>query len=111
MKKKILYLVGLSILSLIGFWYFYLRDARETRVMKQGKEIVKKIEDYKKENKKLPDSLSDIGFIEDANTELYLKYNKQDSIHFFVWVGISSEESKFYYSDSKKWEKGYRAMK
>lgn len=109
--KKLIYISCLAVLLLIGFWYLYLRNANENRLMREGKEVVKKIEYYRTEKKKLPASLSEIGFIEDDRTDLYLQYTKVDSIRYYIWLGMSLEESKFYYSDSKRWENSLREMK
>lgn len=110
MNKKLLYIIIIILLSLISFWYYYLRNAREIRLLNEGKEVVKKIEVYKEKYHKLPDSLETIGIHEDENTALYLNYNKYDSVNYSVWIGLSSEESRFYYSDSQRWEKAFRRM-
>lgn len=79
-------------------------------MIKQGEEIIQKVEDYKLLHKKLPNSLSDIGLKElDGMDVLY--YYKRDSVNYTVSFPISAEEHKFYYSDSKKWEIGYRHIK
>jgi hypothetical protein len=83
---------------------------REVRLMNEGKEIIKKIEDYKKKHNKLPGSLSDMGIEEQDGMDV-LYYYKRDSINYTVSFPISAEKHKFYYSDSKKWEEGYRDMK
>ncbi len=102
--------VALLIIGLFCFWFFYLRHADRNRLMKVGYEVVEKVEKYKEVNHKLPDSLAQVGVKEDEETETYLNYQKQDSLRYFVWIGISSEESKFYYSDTKKWEDYFRKM-
>lgn len=78
--------------------------------MNKGELIVKKIYEFNYINKKLPQSLIEIGIDEDEKTEQYLAYKKVDSINFTVWIGIDSEKSKFYYSDSKKWEDSFRKI-
>ncbi len=87
-----------------GYWFFYLRNAKEKGGLKIGHEIVEKVEDFRKKNNRLPDSIAQVGIIENENTESQFKYEKLDSVHFMVWIGISFEESKFYYSDSNKWQ-------
>jgi effector-binding domain-containing protein len=78
--------------------------------MREGKEIINKVEEYKKVNNRLPNSLSDMGIEEhDGMDALY--YYKRDSINYTVSFPISAEKHKFYYSDSQKWEDGYRDMK
>lgn len=99
----------LCFLILLFTWFFYLRNAREERLMKRGDALLKKIEDYKVEHKRLPNSLEEIGMEErDGVDELY--YTKRDSLHYNVSFGTSLGESKFYYSDSKRWEDRYREI-
>ena len=96
---------------LFGFWFFYLKDKRKQELMTKGDELIEKVEKYKTVNHKLPNSLLDLGIKEDEITESQFSYEKKDSTHYLIWLGISSEESKFYYSDTKKWENIYREMK
>lgn len=79
--------------------------------MEKGNDIIIKIEIYRKKYNRLPDSLTELGIIENEDTESEFNYNKRDSIKYVLWLGISAEESKFYYSDSKKWEDSYREIK
>lgn len=99
--QLIFWLVG--ILLLFGVWFFFLRNDRENRLMRDGNVIVKKIETFKAENERLPNSLEEIGIkIQDGKDALY--YDKKDSTLYIIWFGMSLGESKTYYSDSKKWE-------
>jgi hypothetical protein len=108
--KKAVYVFSTIFIFLIGFWYFYLRDAKEIQILEKGEEVVKKVEEYRQNTNRLPTSLSEIGIAEDDNTDLYLHYQKIDSVNYYVWLGLSFEESKFYYSDSKKWQNGFREI-
>lgn len=109
--RKVVYAICFIFLILIGFWYFYLRNAKENRLKKEGAEVVRLVEKYRQEKNKLLYSISELGLIDDDNTELYLQYKKIDSINYYVWVGLSSEQSIFYYSDSKRWENSFREIK
>jgi type II secretory pathway pseudopilin PulG len=102
--------------SLIVGVYFSLcllgcKGSRENTLMQQGNEFVGKIEQYKKDNNRLPVSLSDIGITVKSESEPPIYYEKRDSIHYTVSFGTTLGESKIYYSDSKKWEDRYREMK
>ena len=110
MKKYILIIV-LIIGSVFSFWFFYLKDKRERDLMAKGKELVEKVEEYKTKNHKLPGSLLDIGIIQNETTETQFNYEKRNNDHYVIWLGISAEDSKFYYSDTKKWENIYREIK
>lgn len=111
-KKGLFFVSTILILSLlVVIWYaFYFRSNREIKLMKEGERIVNKVEEYKKTNDRLPNSLSEIG-IEEREGFNVLYYYKRDSINYTVSFPISAEKHKFYYSDSKKWEDGYRDMK
>ena len=97
------------ILILFGFWYFYLRTARENKLIKKGNVVVERIEQYKKNNNKLPNSLKEIGENDDEDNYPFF-YQKQDSCYYSISFGISMDDSKIYYSDSKQWEDLYRQM-
>ena len=90
---------------------FVCKGSRENNLMQQSNEFVKKIEQYKKDNNRLPVSLSDIGIIVKNESDPPIYYEKKDSIHYTVSFGTTLGESKIYYSDSKKWEDKYREMK
>ncbi|MBK8485174.1 MAG: hypothetical protein IPO86_05425 [Saprospiraceae bacterium] len=79
--------------------------------MQQGNEFIEKIEKYKKDNNKLPTSLSAIGIAIKNESDPPIYYERKDSIHYTVSFGTTLGESKIYYSDSKKWEDRYREMK
>ncbi len=108
------YIFGCFILLLlfVGFWFFFLKDARENRLMKEGNILVVKIEAFRAEYKRLPSSLEEIGVTEQEGVDA-LYFSKQDSLseNYMIWFGTSLSESKTYYSDSKKWEEFYRKMK
>lgn len=107
--KYILWFLGVLLLLFV-VWFFYFRTARENNLINEGNILVKKIELFRAENKRLPNSLEEIGIPEkDGFNVLY--YYKRDSLHYTVSFPISAEEHKFYYSDTKQWEKGYREMK
>lgn len=77
--------------------------------MKEGKELVEKIEAFKAKYSRLPNSLEEIGLEESDGADV-LYYSKRDSLHYTVSFGTALGESKFYYSDSEKWEDRYRTM-
>jgi hypothetical protein len=80
----------------------------EKRQIKQGDELIVKIEEFKAEKGYLPDSLEDIGIKETLEGPLF--YEKKDSIHYMVWFGTSLGESMIYYSDTKEWDYRLRGM-
>jgi hypothetical protein len=99
--------ISILLLSSAIFYFFFLRDGREERLIKEGNKLVSKIEYFRAEHNKLPNSLEDIG-IEETDGLDVLYYSKKDSTHYIVWFGIDLGESVTYYSDTKTWENHYR---
>ena len=84
---------------------------REEQLIKKGNALIKKIEQYKKVNNKLPPSLLEIGVIVKDEADPPFYYEIRDSINYTVSFGTTLGESKIYYSDSKEWEDFYRVIK
>ena len=73
------------------------------RYQKIGNEFVYKIEQYKKQNKRLPDKLSDIGVEEGMGEGPY--YERKDSFEYILFFNIGFDnDAKTYYSKTKKWK-------
>ncbi|KAF5061563.1 hypothetical protein DSECCO2_314140 [anaerobic digester metagenome] len=107
--KYLLWVLGILVM-LFSFWFFYLKDFREHRLIKEGNTLVEKIEVFRTENKRLPTSLDELG-IEERDGIDVLYYDKRDSLHYTVSFGTSLGESVIYYSDTKQWEDRYREIK
>ncbi len=76
--------------------------SRESRLIKQGNEIVSKIESFRKDKGRLPDSLSAVGIEEKEEGPIY--YEKRGEARYLLWFGTELGESVTYDSESKKWE-------
>jgi hypothetical protein len=109
-KNKYFILIGGFFILLFLFWFLHLKDDRENRLIKEGDALIEKIEEFKAKNNRLPNSLEEIGLEERDGIDV-LYYDKRDSLNYTVSFGTSLGESKFYYSDNKQWEDGYRAIK
>lgn len=81
----------------------------ETKKIKKGNKIVKKIEKYRARKGTLPDRLNDIGIKEDLSGPYF--YERVHSNNFMLWFGTSLGEGVYYYSDNKKWDYRLRGMK
>lgn len=84
-------------------------DKRKEKMITEGNQVIKKIDLFKNRNNKLPKSLTEIGLEEKEGFDV-LYYTKRDSLNYTLSFPISAETHVFYYSDSRKWEKGYRKM-
>lgn len=82
---------------------------RQSQMIADGEEIIKKIELYQKRTNKLPEDLYDLG-LEEKEGYNAIYYLKRDRINYTVSFPISNECHMFYYSDTKTWEQGYRKM-
>lgn len=109
-QYKVLIKLLSVLLILFFFWFFYLKDYRENRLIKEGNELVEKIEQFRIENGNLPHSLEELGIEETEGIDV-LYYDKRDSLHYTISFGTSLGESKFYYSDTQQWEDRYREIK
>ena len=70
--------------------------------LEKGKEIVKKIENFKNDKGKLPESLAEIGIEEREEGPIY--YKKESETKFMLWFGTTLGESVQYNSDTKQWK-------
>lgn len=76
--------------------------SRRAQLEAEGNNIALKIEAYRETNKRLPDSLSDIGIEESLEGPIY--YGKKDDGRYILWFGEELGESRTYDSRSKTWK-------
>jgi hypothetical protein len=69
---------------------------------REGAEVVKKIEEFKSREHRLPKSLSEIGIAESEDGPIY--YRQISETRYEVWYGTSLGESVTYDSDQKTWK-------
>lgn len=93
MKIKVL-IMALSIFCIFGCGY--------SRKISQGNEIVAKIEKFKSEKGRLPNSLNEIGITESESGPIY--YKKESESKFILWFGKELGESVTYDSQTKQWK-------
>ena len=75
---------------------------REIRLVKKGEELVAKIENFREEKGRLPNSLKELGIEEKEEGPLH--YAKRGESAYVVWFGTTVGESVAYDSRSKKWQ-------
>ncbi|MBK8553706.1 MAG: hypothetical protein IPL53_22710 [Ignavibacteria bacterium] len=98
-KKITIIFLGLIFL-VIAFIFF--KDNRERGLISEGNIIIEKIERFKIQNKRLPQTLTDIGI--DVTEEGPLYYDKLDSNIFMLSFGYGVGESISYHSETGKWD-------
>lgn len=95
-------------LTILLFGSFTGCGNSEKELKTQGNELVKKVEEYKKNTGKLPSGLKDMGLEESMEGPLF--YERKDSVNYMIWFGTTLGESMIYYSDTKEWDYRLRGM-
>ncbi len=88
-------------LAILLFCSFILACGYNGKI-KQGNEVVAKVEKFRNEKGTLPNSLSEIGIEETESGPIY--YKKESESKYIVWFGKKLGESETYDSDSKQWK-------
>ena len=68
----------------------------------KGNEAVVKIEKFRNEKGRLPDSLSETGIAETESGPIY--YRKESESKYILWFGKGLGESVVYDSETKQWK-------
>ena len=93
MKIKVV-IIALSIFCVLSCGY--------NGKINKGNEIVTKIEKFKSEKGRLPNSLNEIGIAESESGPIY--YKKESESKFILWFGKELGESMTYDSQTKEWK-------
>lgn len=110
--KNIKTVIIVLVIVLIAFpliWFFLLKDTREDKLIKEANVLVEQIENFRKENGYLPESLNDINYKGKTGAD-ELSYTKYSEKNYTVSFVMSIDYNKTYYSDTKTWENGFREM-
>lgn len=68
----------------------------------KGNKAAAKIEKFRSEKKRLPDSLSEVGIAETESGPIY--YRKESESKYILWFGKELGESVVYDSNTKQWK-------
>lgn len=88
-------------LILLGVICLFIFACGYGEKLKKGNQVIEKIEKFRAENKRLPNSLSEIGIIENESGPIY--YKKENETKYVIWFGKSLGESATYDSAAKQW--------
>ncbi|MDY4790360.1 MAG: hypothetical protein SO179_07340 [Bacteroidales bacterium] len=99
--KKILVIILFVIVISVSFLYLMIY-IENNRYEEEGYSLVKQIETYREKENKLPDNLNSLGIEEPIDEGPY--YEIIDSINYKVYFFIGFDNSKVYYSKTKKWK-------
>jgi len=97
-KYTIWALVG--ILAVVLF-VFAMTRWEDYKLKKKGNEIVKTVEHFKAEHGRLPESLAEMGLVDDMVTQPF--YTKRSDTTYDLYYGFGFDEGLMYSSDTKKW--------
>ena len=97
--RKLLLLI-LFVLMVIGC-IFFMRYRENVRYEEQGQKLINKIDSFQYVNKKLPNSLTDLGETESMGVGPF--YEKIDENKYRVYFCIGFDAYKIYNSGTKEW--------
>jgi len=104
MKKGLIKVITIivSILLIIVILMYGLKIREKNNYLKRGYLLINKIETFKNKEKRLPNSVKELGNEEPMDEGPY--YEKRDSTRYVVFFNIGFDETLIYYSDKKEWE-------
>lgn len=101
----------LIIILLLFPMLLYSCNGWERKQIKKASVLIEKIEMFKTNHNRLPDSFKEMGIEETGllggccgEGADILYYMKTDSLHYIVYFGTTLGEGLYYYSDTKQWE-------
>lgn len=100
MKKTIIYI--LITIIIISSFFFILRNYHLYSYQQKGNELIKEIYEYKKDNHKLPNSISDFKFYTEMGEGPY--YEKLNDTTFIVYFNIGFDDQIIFNSNIKGWK-------
>ena len=78
--------------------------ACESENEKYALELINKVEEFEKQNGRLPNNVTEMGLIELENSMAF--YEKKNDSVYVIWFGLGLGESQTYNSKTRKWTKG-----
>lgn len=91
-----------KLFSVIMLFCYFIFACSYNEKIKQGKVVVTKVEIFRNEKNRLPNSLNEIGIEETESGPIY--YRKESESIYIVWFGKQLGESETYDSDTKEWK-------
>lgn len=99
-RKVGLFLVVILIIA--ASVIIWLRHTEDNSYKKRGDELIKKIEIFRHDRNRLPNTVTELGLQEPMNEGPY--YQKKDSTNYVVFFNISFDNAKVYSSKTKQWK-------
>ncbi|MRI63205.1 hypothetical protein EDM00_04245 [Ornithobacterium rhinotracheale] len=89
-------------MAVVIFVFLWLRNKENDNYKNQGEELINKIEIFRSEHNRLPNSVNELGLVEPMNEGPY--YEKKDSLSYIIYFNIGFDNTKTYSSKTKKWQ-------
>lgn len=108
-SKWKIFLFGALTLIVI-FFVFIPKGGREKHLINEGNILIEKIENFRKDNGRLPDKMEEIGYeslMGGINTLFYIKYS---DLNYTISFGTTLGESIIYNSNTKQWKDGSKII-
>ena len=93
---------SLPIFLLAAIICFAVSGCGSTEKIAKGNEAAAKIEKFRNEKGRLPNSLSETGIVETEAGPIY--YRKESESKYILWFGKELGESVVYDSETKQWK-------
>jgi hypothetical protein len=103
--KPLLAGIGICVLGLVAFGALTIfgPDKLVWRgQVNEGNELIQRIESYRREHRRLPDSVEETGIRNPDALRVF--YQKCSDDRYIVWFGTTLGESMTYTSETRKWE-------
>jgi len=104
-QQILIYVSCLLAIGLCGYAYFSVFGPDEfvwRGRIREGQELITRVESFRQEHHRLPESLEEAGIRDPDSLRVY--YKKCDDSKYLVWFGTTLGESMTYNPVTRKWE-------
>lgn len=98
---KLNFISSLTLVAALSLIFCSCDYLAKREIINEGNVVIAKIESFKKDNGRLPESLAEIGIVE---TEAGPFYKKEDSSRYTLYDALGFDKSLVYDSATRKWE-------
>jgi len=96
----------LAVLCCLVVAVLLMQSSEDARLIETGDVVVQKVETFKKQNGRLPNSRAEMGLPDSETSQPF--HEKRGEENYVVYFNIGFDNTKAYYFDSKKWEDLHR---
>jgi preprotein translocase subunit SecF len=111
MHKKKIFTIGVILIIFILTFIFLMPKWENYRMEKKGNKIVATIEKFKAEHGRLPESLGEMGLVDDMHTQPFYskpsEHSKPSENDYWLCYSWDFDRGYCYFSDTGKWRDTY----